>query len=155
MGGVRSVDGKAFIVAETAPGAGDDTIYIYSGSDGTSTQVGTWDKIELHVLNPTESTSTKTGALVVDGGVGIAKNLNVGGDLGLTGNVTSGTWKGNVIDTIYGGTNFSTYSAYDILVGDGSNNKLKKLNMGAAGKFLQVNTAGTDLIYDDIDGGTY
>lgn len=155
MGGVRSVDGKAFIVAETAPGAGDDTIHIYSGSDGTSGQVGTWDKTNLHVLNTTQSTSTTTGALVVDGGVGIAKNLNVGGDLGLTGNVTSGTWKGNVIDTTYGGTNFSTYSAYDILVGDGSNNKLKKLAMGAAGKFLQVNSAGNALIYDDIDGGTY
>jgi len=155
LGGVRSVDGKAYIIAETAPAAGDDTIHIYSGSDGASAQVGTWDKTALHVLNTTQSTSITDGAVIVDGGVGIAKNLNVGGDFALTGNVTSGTWKGNIIDTPYGGTNFSTYSAYDLLVGDGSNNKLKKLTMGAAGKFLQVNSAGTDLVYDDIDGGTY
>ena len=33
----------------------------------------------------TSSTSTTTGAVVVDGGVGIAENLNVGGDLRVTG----------------------------------------------------------------------
>ena len=35
----------------------------------------------LNVNHTTESTSSSTGALVVDGGVGIAKNLNVDGDI--------------------------------------------------------------------------
>ena len=37
----------------------------------------------------TESTSNTTGALIVDGGVGIAKNLNVGGALDVDGQLTS------------------------------------------------------------------
>ena len=35
----------------------------------------------LNVNDTTESTTSTTGALVVDGGVGIAKNLNVEGDI--------------------------------------------------------------------------
>jgi hypothetical protein len=89
MGGVRSVDGKAYIIAETSPGAGDDTIHFYSGSDGISAEVGTFDKTKFRILNTTQSTSTSTGALVVDGGVGIAKNLYVGGNLVVNGTTSS------------------------------------------------------------------
>jgi len=38
----------------------------------------------------TQSTSNTTGALIVDGGVGVAKNLNVGGALDVDGQITSG-----------------------------------------------------------------
>jgi hypothetical protein len=38
----------------------------------------------------TQSTSTTTGALIVDGGVGIAKNAHIGGTLTVAGNVTLG-----------------------------------------------------------------
>lgn len=36
---------------------------------------------QLHITNTSNSTSTTTGALIVDGGVGIAGNINIGGDL--------------------------------------------------------------------------
>jgi len=39
----------------------------------------------VNVDDTTQSTSTSTGSLIVDGGVGIAKNLNVGGNLTVTG----------------------------------------------------------------------
>ena len=39
----------------------------------------------------TQSTSNTTGALIVDGGVGIAKNVNVGGTLDVDGQITSAT----------------------------------------------------------------
>jgi len=52
LGGVKSVDGKAYIIAETSPGAGDDVLHFYSGSSGTSSQVGTWDNTALTVLSP-------------------------------------------------------------------------------------------------------
>jgi hypothetical protein len=45
-------------------------------------------KGQLKVSNTDESTSTTTGALIVSGGVGIAKRLNVGGALGVTGATT-------------------------------------------------------------------
>jgi hypothetical protein len=41
--------------------------------------------------NTTQSSSTTTGAVIVSGGVGIAKNLNVGGDAKIVGVVTFGT----------------------------------------------------------------
>ena len=39
----------------------------------------------VNIDDTTQSTSTSTGSLIVDGGVGIAKNLNVGGNLTVTG----------------------------------------------------------------------
>ena len=38
--------------------------------------------------NTTESTSSTTGALIISGGVGIAKSLNVGGNLSVGGTIT-------------------------------------------------------------------
>jgi len=62
------------------------TIYTNSGtltldSAGNSVQIASNDR--LVVNNTTQSTSKDTGAIVVEGGVGIEKNLNVGGDLGV------------------------------------------------------------------------
>jgi hypothetical protein len=45
-------------------------------------------KGQLKVSNTEQSTSTTTGALIVSGGVGIAKNLSVGGLLNITGVTT-------------------------------------------------------------------
>jgi microcystin-dependent protein len=42
----------------------------------------------LKINNTQESTSTTTGALIITGGAGIAKNLNVGGTLNITGTST-------------------------------------------------------------------
>ena len=41
LGGVRSVDGKAYILAETTPGAGNDTLQFYASSTGLSTGTST------------------------------------------------------------------------------------------------------------------
>jgi len=56
---------------------------------------------EVDIDDETQATSTSTGALVVDGGVGIAKNLHVGGTI--VGNVT-GDLTGNA-DTVTVTTN--------------------------------------------------
>ena len=53
-----------------------------------------------------------------------------------------------------GGTGRSTYGNYDLLVGSVTSG-LNVLAMGQAGKFLQVNAAGSALEYADIDGGEY
>lgn len=42
----------------------------------------------IRISNTTESTTSNSGALVVNGGAGINKNLNVGGDVVITGNLT-------------------------------------------------------------------
>jgi hypothetical protein len=70
------------------------------------------------------------------------------------GTVSTGTWNGTAIGTVYGGTGKTSYNAFDLLVGNISTG-LATLALGAAGKFLQVNSAGSELIYADIDGGEY
>ena len=70
------------------------------------------------------------------------------------GTIGTGTWHGNAIGTLYGGTGLTSFNKGAILVGNSSNG-LTALSVGTAGKFLQVNDAGDDLVYGDIDGGTY
>jgi ribosomal protein L24 len=70
------------------------------------------------------------------------------------GTITSGTWQANTVGASYGGTGFTSYSAYDLLVGN-IGGSLSKLTKGAAGTVLQVSADGTALEYADLDGGTY
>ncbi len=51
-----------------------------------------------------------------------------------------------------GGTGYVSYTAEDILVAN-TTNGFRKLSLGADGKILQSN--GTALIYEDLDGGVY
>jgi len=88
LGGVKSVDGKAYIIAERSAGAGDDVVRVYSGDSGTSTQTAWFSTSNVSILPSTVSTNTTSGALQVAGGVGIAGSLNVGGNFTVTGNMT-------------------------------------------------------------------
>ena len=81
LGGVKSVDGKAYIQAETSAGAADDVIRVYAGDSGTSTQVMWASTSNVKVLPTTAATSTSTGALQVAGGASISGNLWVGGNV--------------------------------------------------------------------------
>ena len=86
LGGVRSVDGLTYIIAEAAPGASDDTLHFYAATGAsTNVQVATLDQTKLALLQTTAATSTTSGALTVAGGAGIAGNLYVGGTLNITG----------------------------------------------------------------------
>ena len=84
LGGVRSVDGLTFISPESAPGESDDTLtFVTNGTTAMSLDVDSLDiatKITTVNINATTaSTSTTTGALVVDGGMGVAGEMFVGG----------------------------------------------------------------------------
>ena len=81
LGGVKSVDGKAYITAEASAGAGDDVIRVYAGDSGTSTQVLWASTSNINIRPTTAATSTTTGALQVAGGASVAGNLYVGGNL--------------------------------------------------------------------------
>lgn len=78
LGGVKSVDAKAYITAEASAGAGDDVIRVYAGDSGTSTQVMWASTSNIKVLPTTTATSSTSGALQVAGGAGVAGSLYVG-----------------------------------------------------------------------------
>ena len=69
------------------------------------------------------------------------------------GTLTNATWQGDTISTSYGGTGLTTFNQGDILVG--TTGSLKALAIGLSGQVLQVNSDGSDLVYADLDGGTY
>lgn len=68
------------------------------------------------------------------------------------GTIATGTWNGDVIQYNYGGTGQSSYAQGDIVYASAANT-LAKLTLGANGKILQSD--GTDILYGDIDGGTF
>jgi hypothetical protein len=57
----------------------------YATNAGNSTTTSQTSFASLAATNSTESTSTSTGALVVTGGAGIAKNVYIGGNLNVSG----------------------------------------------------------------------
>lgn len=93
LGGVKSVDGLTYIIAETSAGASNDELEFYTATDASTTaKRGGWNATRLLVSNTTQSSSTTTGALQVAGGVGIGGHLYVGGTITVSGNLSvSGT----------------------------------------------------------------
>ena len=88
LGGVKSVDAKAYIIAERSAAAGDDVIRVYAGDSGVSTQVMWASTGNISILPNTASTSSTTGALQISGGVGIAGNVFTAGWIVPTANTT-------------------------------------------------------------------
>lgn len=115
LGGVRSVDGLTYITAESTPSSSDDTLRFYT--DGTLAMSIDTDTIDveskittININATTASSSYTTGALVVDGGVGIAGNLNVNGSFSVAGGQTiTGDFGVN------GGDLYSTSATFNLL----------------------------------------
>jgi hypothetical protein len=93
LGGVKSVDGKAYISAEISAGDATDVLRFYAGDSGTSTQVMWASTSNVNIPVTTSASSTTTGALQVAGGVGIAGATYVGGSTNIAGvtNITNST----------------------------------------------------------------
>jgi len=92
LGGVKSVDGQTFITAELTVGAGDDTLRFYTNSalrmliDTNSIDIDS-TIVNVNLAATTESTSTSSGSLITAGGIGVAKNVYIGGNTVVTGYV--------------------------------------------------------------------
>jgi hypothetical protein len=102
----------------------------------TTLSASTW----ANITSATESTTTSTGALVTAGGVGIAKNLNVGGSAVIAGNLTvQGTMTAIQSQTL-------DVTDLNITVAKGA------INAAAAnGAGLTVDAAGATITYASAD----
>lgn len=153
LGGVRSVDGLTYILAEATPGASDDTLWFYvANSVSTNVNAAKLDATSFNVLNTTQSTSTSTGAIITAGGVGVAKNLWVGGTGNISGALTLGTsaiFTGStsgsttvVASATAGSTTLTLPAATDTLVGKATTDTLtnKTLDTAATGNVLKINS---------------
>jgi len=112
----------------------------------------------IHLLNDTDSTYVGDGALIVDGGVGIAKRLNVGGDGLLGGKLTvEGDFLLKSKLDVNGPTHLQDDTQSDntttgALVVDGGVGIAKRLNVGGDGLFESMLTVmGDSLLQSKLD----
>jgi len=141
-------------------GLKNDIIFATNGSAPANEVMRITGANVVNIKSTVISTNTNSGALVVAGGVGIGdglnitNNANVGGNLYVGGIIPTGTWQANTINSHFGGTGITSYSPYDLLIGN-VDTTLHTLGLGTAGQFLQVNSSGTALVYASLDGGTF
>lgn len=127
LGGVRSVDGETYISPELNAGDGDDTLRFYTNNilrmsiDTDSIDIA-GSIATVNIDATTASTTSSTGALVVDGGVGVGGALNVGG------NITATSINGTPIGTIAPSTGVFTQVDADNLRLDGNTLSSTNLN---------------------------
>ena len=123
----------------------------------------------LKINDVEDSTSATTGALIVKGGVGIAKNLNVGGTATFTGlfdanggatidNIRIGVFNDNTIDTSTGGLRINSDSGTttidDILIVSGATTLNNNLTQTSGTTSLKTTTIDNTLNVSNISGHT-
>ena len=164
LGGVKSVDGLTYISAESAPGASNDTLsFVTDNIERMSLDTDSLDVastiLTTNINSTLTSTSTTTGALVVDGGVGIAENLNVGGVINIdnlrldTNTLSSTDSNGNII-LAPNGTGDIQLDSDTVRIGDSNANATITTN-GTGDLILNTNsgtTTGSITIEDGENG---
>jgi hypothetical protein len=130
--------------------------YAGTGASVSSTSLITAIGTGVSVLGATNASSTTVGAFTVSGGLGVTGNAFIGGTINVgssnvsvisgvslaNGFVTSGTWAGTVITSLYGGTGFNSYTIGDILVASTGTSLSKLAASSNSGYVLTSNGAG-------------
>jgi hypothetical protein len=101
--------------------------------------------VRVFISIPTNSSSTTTGALVVNGGMGLAGNLNVGGNVTITGAISL-QGSGNTVST-------SSLSVANSLLFLAANNNADILDFGVIGEYkVGATTKYAGFVRDATDG---
>jgi hypothetical protein len=120
---------------DTAVSAATGTVTVWNVSTLQSvTNRGSSTTNALSITNATNSTSTNTGALTVQGGVGINRDLFVGGNVRIVGTLDAQSVTGNISTA----SNLSGGSLGSIPYQE-SSGITQYIGIGSAGSFLQSN----------------
>lgn len=113
------------VLATGSRGTANKIVFAAGGLDSNSTQMEIIpdESVVIHIA--TESTSPTTGALVVDGGVGIFGNLNVQGATTIVGTLSFGG----------GTTTADNLAVADPLIFTGNANPADQLDLGIIGEY--------------------
>jgi len=140
------------VFATGANGTANKIVFAAGGYDSGSTQMEIFPNSKVYINIPTASTSSTTGALVVNGGVGIAGSVNIAGNTTITGNLTFGG----------GSTTTSNLAVSDplIFVGNaatGDTNDLgiiEEYRTGGSTKYAGIVRDATDGIFKVFNGAS-
>jgi len=140
------------VLATGANGTANKIVFAAGGYDSGNTQMEIVPNSKVSINIPTASTSSTTGALVVNGGVGIAGSVNIAGNTTITGNLTFGG----------GSTTTSNLAVSDplIFVGNaatGDTNDLgiiEEYRTGGATKYAGIVRDATDGIFKVFNGAS-
>jgi hypothetical protein len=146
---IETVESGDLVIGTSGNGSGNKIIFSANGFDdpANNTQMTITPAQSVSIAINTQSSNTTTGALVVNGGIGLRGNLNVGGNVAITGTITLGGG-GNTVST-------SSLSVDNPLIFLGANNAADVLDLGVIGEFTATGTKYAGLVRDASDSGKF
>jgi hypothetical protein len=146
---IGTVESGDLVIGTSSNGTGNKIIFSANGFDDPANNqqmiIHPAEKVAISIN--TQSSNTTTGALVVNGGIGLRGNLNVGGNVAITGTITLGGG-GNTVST-------SSLSVDNPLIFLGANNAADILDLGVVGEFTSSGTKYAGLVRDASDSGKF
>jgi hypothetical protein len=137
------------VIGTGGNGTGNKIIFSANGFDdpANNTQMVITPGQNIHIEIDTQSSNTTTGALTVNGGIGLVGNLNIGGNVSITGTITLGGG-GNTVST-------SSLQVDNPIIFVGANNAADVLDLGIVGEYTASGTKFTGLTRDANDSGKW
>jgi hypothetical protein len=142
----NTVHSGDLVIGTGSNGTGNKIIFSANGFDdpANNTQLVINPGLNVHVEIDTESSNTTTGALTVNGGIGLVGNLNVGGNVSITGTITLGGG-GNTVST-------DSLAVDNPIIYLGANNAADVLDLGVVGTYNDGTEKYVGLVRDATDG---
>jgi hypothetical protein len=146
---VGTTESGDLVIGTSGNGTGNRIIFSADGFDdpANNTQLTIDPGQSVFIAINTQSSNTTTGALVVNGGIGLRGNLNVGGNVAITGTITLGGG-GNTVST-------SSLSVDNPIIFLGANNAADTFDLGIVGEYTSSGKKFAGLVRDASDSGIF